>query len=220
MTSEEIFTSEAKEVILNYPKLTIGVSSNGTPIVLGKIDIIDSNDEFWESYDIEIHPSELYPARFPILFETSNKFPHNSEWHVNEGDDSCCVDVIQNEIIECNKGITFLNYMKSYVLPYFFNQTHRKKTGYYVNGEYSHGHEGSIEYYKNALGINDQLILFEILKLLYSDVDPDRRSKCFCGKDKKYRKCHREAFNSLKVIPKDILLKHINFLYKQLPGLK
>lgn len=202
MTDKELFIRESKEVLKSFDKLRIGDSNSGSPMLIGEIELIDVYGKHWDTYQVEIHCSNDFPMRFPVLYETGGKLIRDADWHINETDGSCCVEVLQKEIIICSHGISLMSYLTDYVKPYLFNQTHRILRGFYANGEYSHGIAGSIEFYQATLGLKQQSNILEALNLLALGSEPTRRSYCFCGSHIKYRKCHKMAFNSLKAIPK------------------
>ena len=181
-----------------YSKLAIA-ESGGEKILKGALDVVDNDGRIWDTYQIEIHSSEEYPYLFPKLFETGNSFPKIVDWHVYESDDkSCCVDVTPNEILICKKGLSVLEYIQRFAIPYLANQTYRKREGYYLYGEYSHGILGRIEFYQSKLKAQSFLQLIQMIVLILKGYKPARTAICpFCHKSK-FRKCHKQAFAELK----------------------
>lgn len=202
-----MFIDQIPAVLKQYPKLYES-NIDGKAVVAGEIDIIDHNGKYWESYEIEIHCSDLFPSRFPNLYEIGGKIPKIGDWHVYEDTLSCCVKILPEEVLKCKQGITLTSYISEEVLPYLFNQTHRRIEGYYVNGEYAHGNLGIYEYYADALKTGD---LKQIAKLLYNIATrpkPDRTSVCFCGSGAKYRYCHRASYEKLSLLGRELLIEH------------
>lgn len=172
----------------------------------GTLKIVDDDNKLWDSYDIEIHSSDKYPNAFPKLFETSNSFPKNADWHVYESDMSCCVDIPPNEILICKNGFKVADYISQFAIPYFANQTFRKREGYYHFGEYSHGYLGKLEFYQSKLKAKSLKELLEMFALIVKDYSPDRRALCpFCHKSK-FRKCHKNVFKELGSIKSSLIL--------------
>lgn len=215
MDPYELFVYQQEEVLLKYTKLKRG-EVNGLPILKGELDIIDNNGKYWESFSIEIHVCSTYPNNFPSLFETGNKIPRIADWHVYEDTGSCCVKVLPIELIECKKGITLLSYIDYHVLPYLFNQTFRRLNGYYPAGEYSHGIAGIIEFYLEQLNTKNigQALIWMLQ--ISNGLTLGRTSKCFCGKNIKYRHCHRDAVNKLKLLGTEQLKNHAANIYSKL----
>lgn len=203
-----IFQSQIEETIKAFPSLQRRVWGE-SEILKGIIPIIDVIGIKWEEYELEIHCSENFPFEFPSLFETSNKIPKIGDWHIYEDTLSCCVKVKPEELIRCKDGITIIDYIREQVIPYLFNQTHRRVEGYYVNGEYSHGLHGIYEFYSDTLGTgNNYKKTVELMMFIASHEKPGRTTFCFCGSNIKFRNCHRESFNIIKNIKKEYLELH------------
>ena len=193
------FESQLPAACLAFPSLKV-IKENGEKFLRGELQIIDATGKLWDTYIIEIKSSLEFPYRFPKLYEIGGAFPKIMDWHVYEEDDSCCVDVIQNELILCKQGISLMNYLNQFAVPYFANQTFRRKEGYYLYGEYSHGIFGRIEYYQNKLNAKSLAQLIVMLKFVVFGPDLSRNAKCpFCTKTR-FRKCHQHPIKELKSI--------------------
>lgn len=207
--SYELFVEQLAEAENAYPKLRRKLTDSRY-VLAGDLDVIDEAGKLWETYQIEIHYTNGFPRRFPWLYETGSKIPKIADWHVYEDTLTCCVKVEPAEIIRCLKGITITEYIKEEALPYFFNQTHRKIEGYYVNGEYGHGLAGICQFYSEELKTgNDLREMLRLMHFIATHVKPERTSLCFCGSRIKFRHCHRNAYDKLKVIGDDNLRQHI-----------
>lgn len=215
MSNEQaLFAGQLQEVIELFPSL-YQVDHNGAKILKGSLPVVDREGKHWEDYEVEIHCSENFPYEFPMLFETSGKIPKLADWHVYEDSLSCCVKVRPEELLRCKAGITVVEYIREEVLPYLFNQTHRRVEGYYVNGEYSHGAKGVYEYYAGILKTGwDIHKTLQLMRYVATRNKPHRTSMCFCGKKAKFRHCHREAFLKLKLIGNLALTTDIHYIAK------
>ena len=211
MSGCELFLQQIDDALVHFPGLKREVTEAKT-FLKGEIHIIDREGKHWESYLIEIHPLELFPKRFPVVYETGGKIEPISDWHIN-ADGSCCIKVLPEEILSCLQGITLTSFLQQEVLPYFFNQTHRKVEGYYVNGEYSHGLVGIYESYAKLLRVDADVkkVILHII-LIIKGIKPGRTHICFCGSGKKFRRCHREIFDTVSSIGKDILKEHARII--------
>jgi hypothetical protein len=193
------FEDDIKTVLDLFSKLKI-VDHEGEQFLRGQLDIIDSSGKLWDTYTVEIKGSEGYPTMFPKLYETGNSFPKIADWHVYESDKSCCVDVTPNEIILCKDGLDVVDYINRFAIPYLANQTFRKREGYYLYGEYSHGILGRVEFYQKKLKAKNPIELIKMFDLIIKDYNPTRPTLCpFCHKTK-FRKCHRDTFRELYII--------------------
>lgn len=213
MVSNQKFLEQIDVIILKYPQLQKAFSGESC-YIKGLIDIIDKEGKHWDTYEIEIHPSTDFPHRFPILFEIGGMIPRIADWHVYEDTFACCVKVLPEELIRCRNGITLLEYIEEEAIPYLFNQSHRRHEGYYVNGEYPHGLMGLYEFYVKELGTNLNIKKTIQLMLLISEGNkPFRSHTCFCGNGRLFRKCHKEAYEKLILLGKDILEAHARKLF-------
>jgi hypothetical protein len=193
----ELFEKDIKAIPDIFNKLKV-IVEDGEQFLKGELDIIDNTGKLWDSYSVEIKGSVGYPKRFPKLFETGASFPKIADWHVYVDDKSCCVDVTPNEIILCKDGLLVVDYIQRFAIPYLANQTFRKREGYYLYGEYSHGILGRIEFYQSKLKAKSPLELIAMFDLIIKDYNPARTAFCpFCHKVK-FRKCHRESFRELQ----------------------
>lgn len=192
----EQFENDIKAIPGLFNKLSV-IELNGEKILSGELDIIDNTGELWDTYQVKIKGSESYPFCFPKLFETANAFPKILDWHVYEKDKSCCIDFPRNEIIICRTGLNVTYYIQRFAIPYFANQTFRRREGYYLYGEYPHGIFGMIAFYQSKLKAKNPRELIKMFELIIKGYNPDRRAYCpFCHKVK-FRKCHRDNFREL-----------------------
>ncbi|MBL7767499.1 MAG: SEC-C domain-containing protein [Flavipsychrobacter sp.] len=204
--SNEFFVEQLAEAEESYPKLKPTLTEAGY-VLAGDLDVIDKTGKLWETYQIEIHYTDGFPYRFPLLYETGGKIPKIADWHVYEDTLTCCVKVLPAEIIRCLNGITITEYIREEALPYFFNQTHRRLEGFYVNGEYSHGLMGIYQFYEEALRTGkDVKKLLRLMHFIATNERPGRTSICFCGSGKKFRNCHRDTFDELRQLGSSVLL--------------
>ena len=210
----DIFCGEFDEVQEYFPKLRPALY-DGKKVLEGELDVIDRDGKLWDSYSIEVHHSQNYPYKFPLLFEVGGIIPKIGDWHIYEDTKSCCVKVLPEEFIICKNGITLVGFIQNEVLPYLFNQTHRRIEGYYVNGEYSHGILGIYEFYSRILGTgSDYRKTLSLMLYAAENLRPGRTSLCFCGSGNKFRKCHRTAFDHLTTVGAENLKVHAHMIAK------
>jgi len=212
MIGYDKFISQLNEAQEMFPTLK-QIESNGKIFLRGIVSIVDQDGKHWEDYKIEIHCSDYFPKEFPRLFEVSGKIPRIADWHIYEDTGSCCTKIPPEEILRCQKSITVTEYILEEVIPYLFNQTHRRAEGYYINGEYSHGGMGLLEYYTKELKTgNDYKLTLDLIKFIATNDKPYRTSFCFCGKKEKFRHCHKIVFEKLKRLGNNVLKHHYSII--------
>ena len=101
MTSDnyKAFCDQLDGVIVKYPNLSIK-EMDERKILKGILDIPNDDLNIIGSYFIEIHFTNLFPFRFPKLFEIGGDIPSHIDWH-KFSDNSCCITVQPDEIIKC-----------------------------------------------------------------------------------------------------------------------
>jgi len=195
MESFSIFEKEAKQAIQIYQEMMFSIEDN-CPVLFGTLNLTDINGVYQDSYKIKIKPKDNYPLTFPYVFEVEGRIPKNFDWHIFEAEGNFCIASQPEEILICKKGLTLIDFIENQIKPYLFNQTFRREHGYFLN-ERSHGDKGWIEFFEDELktdSINN--IIFVLESVLKREI-PDRRSYCFCESGKKFRNCHKEAYNKL-----------------------
>jgi hypothetical protein len=216
--SNSAFEEQASQVHLHFPKLRGEKGNDGVLIVKGEVDIIDRDGTYWESFQVEIHPVDEFPFRYPSVYETGGKIPRIGDWHVYENTQTCCIDVEPEEVIKCRDGLSLVDFIRREMIPYFFAQTFRRKEGYYPNGEYEHNEHGLFQYYDRLLKTNgDPRSTVHQMRMMLRIPRPARTNDCFCGSQEKFRRCHRTAYDTIHKIGERMVVFHaeqIANLYK------
>lgn len=193
----KLLQKDINSVLEIYPKLSFS-KSNEINLLVGEIDIFDNDDNYCDSFLIELHISKNYPKEFPRLYEVGGKIPKIDDRHINERGD-CCVCIIHERELREKRGITIEAYIKEYAIPFFANQIYFENNPdkEWANGEYKHGIEGILQYYEELFSCNGVYkVLAEIEKAF--SINIKHYDKCFCGSGKKYKKCHRPIHFKLK----------------------
>lgn len=210
--SYQIFARQLLAAVEAYPTLSI-VDEGGKKFLRGTFDVVDDEGKFWESFDIEIRCQEGFPNCFPKLIEVGGKIPKIADWHTYT-DGSCCITVPPNERLICRNEITVLDFIQTQVRPHLANQAHRRKEGYYVNGEYGHGIEGHWQFYEKELGTTDKAKILKILLVIAKGERPGKKDACFCGSGRRYPRCHKNDYIRLSKLGKKYLLGERDRLLK------
>jgi len=213
MVDHNLFELQAAEIPLRFPKLSQAKDAAGRVIVRGEIDIVDRDCKYWESYNVEIHPVDEFPYRYPHVYEIGGKIPKIGDWHIYDDTQRCCIDVEPEEIIKCSGGLSLPDFIQNEMLPYFFNQTFRRNEGYYPNGEYAHNVHGLFQYYDQLLQTQgDPRKTLQQLMYIQKIERPGRTFACFCGSGEKFRRCHRHAFDIIHRLGKKIVTYHATLI--------
>ena len=200
------YCSQLDEVTKKYRNLKPRLDEKGLTYLKGILDIPNDSGEIEGSFLIEIHFKSGFPYRFPELFETGGIIPKEADWH-KYANGSCCITVPPDEILKCRNGITVLHFVTQFAVPYFANYLYRIREGRYLNGEYAHNVLGLAQFYTDLLGTSDQTKWVHYFKCTFHNekVGCERNDQCFCNSGKKYKHCHLEAFNNLRLIGEQVV---------------
>jgi SEC-C motif len=186
-------------VLKKYPDLKV-VNLYGK-VLEGTIDIEDESGNFWGKYQIRLVLTEKFPHEFPKMYEIGGKIPKNLDWHTYS-DGSCCTTIRTNELLVAKNGITILKFLNEFGVPYLANHKHKELCGEYASGEYSHGLPGFLEFYQEKLNSKQLEVIVMALDILLENKTIDRNSICFCGSEKKFKRCHAASIHELSSLPK------------------
>lgn len=183
------------EILEVFPKLKL-LEKDKRKSLYGEIDIFDFVGNYVTSYEIKVILPINYPYGFPLLFETGNKFEHVEYRHVND-DGSCCVCSLKEADLVKQKGIPIKAFFLKYVIPYLANQVYFETAGEWANGDYDHGIEGILQFYKELFTIDNLEKVISLLSFL-GFTKLNRNDKCYCGKNAKLKYCHFEIYKTIK----------------------
>jgi hypothetical protein len=195
-----LFNQEAAQLVQIYPELGHMMAPGEVPYIYGQLLLKDEVGRIITEYSIRVEPGPHYPKRFPWVFETGGRLPVNIDWHVYEELGNCCIASGPEESLICQKGINLTSFVRLQVIPYFFNQLHRERMGFFLR-ERSHGNLGHLEFFMEAFGTKDFSIVGKLLNEARSRKGSKSNSRCLCGSNRKYRKCHRRAVRKVAVLP-------------------
>lgn len=190
---------DLNEVLEMFPKLKL-FEKDKKKTISGEIDIFDAVGNYVNSFDINVAVPRNYPHGFPLLFETSNKFEHIPDRHINE-DGSCCVCSLQESDLISQKGIAIKDYFLRYVIPYLANQLYFDSEEEWANGDYEHGAEGILQFYQELFEMEAIEEVIDLLSFLNTQ-KMNRNDTCFCGKKEKLKRCHLQTYTIIKDLSK------------------
>ena len=198
-----------------YPKLALIERSGNLPSLKGQIDIID-DDTTIETFDVLIQYTENFPNGYPLAYETGGRFPRFSpDLHINS-DGTLCLNVEQEEALETRNGITTVVFIQKVLIPNLAWRVCRVEGLTTELEEHRHGVSGIIDSYQEKLKTDNVKLILVLLGKAALNQLPERNDMCFCGSEKKYKQCHYQAIESLKLIKREILFKHFKAIKAEL----
>ena len=154
--------------------------------IIGRIAFIEESSKILCQYDVEILIPEKYPVEIPKIKEISGKI--SNKFHTNK-DGSLCLGTNLEVYHTFLKNRTLLGFVENLVEPYLYAHSYYQKYKEMPFGEFEHGTQGILQYYKNLFKIDDDIILLNMLFFI-SKYGFRGHHKCCCGSNKKFRDCH------------------------------
>jgi hypothetical protein len=196
---------ELEELKCKHPKLNNLLQTKSGFTIAGKIEIIDSNNYVWAIYEIEIKISKYYPLIIPSLIEVGGKIENHIDWHISH-DGNCCLGTNAKIYRELGDNVTLENWFNKFAYPFLANHHYKIETGDYANGEFKHGNAGVFDDYKELFNLPDYKSVINYLKYVLGIKKLSLNQPCFCGSNKKFKRCFilnkQEHF---KAVPKFVL---------------
>lgn len=219
MVTKELIQQEFIDSSAKYQKLLPPERLGNGFVIKGSIDVIDDNDQYWDTYDVNILIPECYPLELPILVETSTKIERHEDWHNRGG--ICCLSTTAKMYSILGKDLTLFNWLEKFVHPFLANHVYRIKTGHYANKEFNHGALGIVQGYCEIFNVESIFEVIEKLKLICGVKKLGRNNPCFCGDGKKYKKCYLlDPSKHFLNIPLELLKRDLNEIINHLKAIR
>jgi hypothetical protein len=183
---------ELEVVILDKCPLWQTSITDNQLVVVGDLDVIDTDGQKWESFRIKIIIEEDYPKTIPTVFELSEKLSKDMSTHFFERDESCCLGFITGIRLTLKDDSSIISFIELIVRPFFIQQTYRLKgdESVYLK-EIGHQYGGPFDYYMDYFNVSEPSQVIEILMktLGVGSYKFSPNEECFCKRGVKYKKC-------------------------------
>jgi len=150
-------------------------------------------DKLSDEFNIKIHIYKDYPLTIPDIEELDGKIP--KEFHMN--DIFFCLGV-PLEMLMYAKNHSIEQFLNRYLNSYLMSFMYYYKYGICPYGDRSHGSHGKLEHLKEYFQEQNDRMVFKLLKLTINE-KVGRNEKCVCGSGKKYKRCHLNTIENLKM---------------------
>ncbi|EMO68635.1 hypothetical protein LEP1GSC132_0387 [Leptospira kirschneri str. 200803703] len=178
----------------DFPKLSL-IEDHKSLVVAGDLEF--KADYAGETFDahflIELSGFENYPLEPPLAKELTGR---TLEWHTNS-DQTLCISAPVEVKRKYNAKRNLLGFVEDLLIPYFTAFLFWEKHGFLPDGEYSHGNEGILEFYKDYFNIRSERVIVLFLQTIIIGSYAGHLN-CVCGSGKIFRKCHGEKILELK----------------------
>lgn len=185
-----------------YPTLHAFIEK-GVCIVRGTYPVMDSG-RLVDRYELEIALRPDYPTSLPLVWETGGRIPREADRHVFPDAGCLCLGVPLALWMQLKGDFSLPTILDIPVRNFLIGNGLVEKGEPWPHGDRSHGVEGILEFYGDLLGTSDSIA---IARFLLSLVKEKVRGhwRCPCGSGRIIRNCHREAVESLRNVPSEIV---------------
>lgn len=212
-----IIKSEVKkQIISDYPGLEF--KNNSNTLIEGTFGFKATFDNNTNKYTINPMKDDRYTIidnyqirievpsdkELPAVFETGKRIPAELDFHKYENGQLCLAGPFDTMI-----DFTMDQFIDVLVLEFFYDQSFKKKFGYWPRGVYSHKELGFVENYFDRIGqisdleekclavLSQRKEFRSYLDAIISNKQIKGHHPCVCGSGKQYRKCHDKVFKGL-----------------------
>ena len=207
MKRDNLFKKDLARIKDTFPKLNY-FENKELDYLLGDIDVCDTNENYFETFNIKIIIPKAYPHGVPILLEISNHIPREDNRHINKHG-ICCVDMDHELLFLAKRKLLLYDFIHDKVYPFLANQKYFDQTGNFAGDEYPHYFDGVVKFYEDRLNLLNDQTTIRFLEALISNTLLTRNEKCWCGSNKKYKNCHESALEFLKSVGKNKVLSDL-----------
>lgn len=148
-----------------------------------------------EDYSLRIVLNEGYPDVLPSVYEESGKICGEFEhWY---GDESLCVGVPGELLMECLDGMDIVDFIEGPVSSCLYSAAFLERYGRYPFGERSHGIDGILEYYRELFKVESFQSALDLMRTVAAGGNRGC-DKCPCGSGRQTWNCHGGILDRLK----------------------
>lgn len=195
-TQAQKFLDEIKQ---DFPDLILKHIESGQAIFEGSIafsaDYVGKG-LIEDQFEVEISLPMDNSGKLPSAKETSGRIP--KDFHHN-GDGTLCLGAPLEVRRKYAEQPSLEGFIKKLLVPYLYSFSYRGKYGEMPFGELPHGGQGIVDYYKEILDTDSELVVFELLKIIIED-NYRGHIPCLCGSQIKLRNCHGKLIREIKEI--------------------
>ena len=171
----------------HYPTLRLDTST-GRAEIRGTFPILDADGSVLDRWGVSIELPRDDPYGLPIVRETGGRIPATLGNHVIDTDGTACVLLPEERYRSFPRGAPFKVYLDGPLRSFFANQSHRARGGSWVHGEWEHGAIAAVQFYKELLQSEDEVVGWR--SLIAMAIGLGERDPCPCGRRRPVARCH------------------------------
>ena len=156
----ELYTALKEEVESVYTELHF-ISRARRILVTGYYPLFEDT-RVWDRYQVKLQLSQDSPEGIPSLYEIGDRIPRKPDRHM-EPDGKACIVLPDAYWYEHPEGMSILDFLNGPVRHFFVNQSliDLGQSNVWQVGEWKHGADGIVEFYKAIRSANIPKIAIE-----------------------------------------------------------
>lgn len=157
-------------------------------------------------FSVKIQLPSSFPDELPVVFETGNRIPRNSDRHTNPNG-SCCVGVPAALRKRLGRNFKVSSYILGPMSEYFLGQALVEIGEPWPAGEARHGPLGVLDFWQSFFPDDLPRQIAQVLRSAAKTKPPRKSSRCPCGRRQPVRRCHRSSIRRLQSLypPSELL---------------
>ena len=172
-----------------YPTLRLD-TDGGLAEIRGTFPILDTDGTVLDRWSVSIELPADDLSGLPIVREMGGRIPASLDNHVLDTDGTACVLLPEARYRSFPRGAPFKAYLDGPLRSFFANQSHRARGGSWVHGEWEHGAVAAVQFYKELLQSEDDVVGWR--GLIAMGLGLDERTPCPCGRRRPVAQCHSD----------------------------
>lgn len=148
------------------------------------------------NFDIQVFIRPGFPLVEPVVREVGGKVPRSADYHINDEDGTCCLEVWESWLAEHPKA-DVASFFEGPLRNFFLSQVYLENHEKFPFGEHEHYEAGRLAAYAEQLGCdaNKDAVVKYLQALAHSP--PRGHWDCPCGSGKRLRSCCRTQLQQL-----------------------
>jgi hypothetical protein len=174
------------------------------PVVKGELRFVGSltfsaDAPGWEPivdrYEVEVTVPPDFPEGPALVRETGGRIP--KDFHTNP-DGTLCLGSPTRLRLALLGAPTLPGFIDRCVVPFLYGFSHREKHGSLPFGELAHGLRGLRQDYAEFLGVGEESVAVDLLRLGTLKKRRANKLPCPCGSNRRLGRCHHLMVNRLR----------------------
>lgn len=187
-----------EELLRKYPELRLEPTKVGETIIAGSLEFsaqTRGQKLISDRYEISISVPPDYPSAIPLVRETAMRIPR--DFHKLASGHLCLGSPTRLRLILAETP-SLLSLVERCLIPYLYGYSIVESGGVPPFGELSHGARGLRDDLASLIGVDDDLVLLGLVRLLAMKKRKANKRPCPCGTGMRLGRCHNRKLNGLR----------------------